>query len=661
MDGKDLLQEQLKIGDDISQVVTDHGTAQQTLSKSLDEIRALAPENVERDFSELVFSCNIEQDVLDVALEPYRSNKPDMSVDEAEKLLKNPKKRAIMFVAVYCHKNPGLVPKDVLTMLPEVSVATNYAEFEQQITDLLNPQHGFFTVTGEEPVVENNKFEEIAVKDRAESYAKQALKANLPADLVKRAQARVTAETNSYEKFEQIIDTILSEDEAQEKQEQARDLRLQRAIKNDLQKIWNDKNPVATLKSLLYKTYNTTAVEVPELCAELDGCPELKLNIYKKPVYSIIHQVEKDFVADAMNRCLAKWENNAVVEGIITNYLDSLGVPEDKREKNRASLLEVLPDNIRNQTAPDTWKQYEAVCIITQRQLGDESDITSQVFSNDEASVEFGARMETYIDDGVPIDAAQRQASEDYCHDMPEEQQISLFGKVGQFTGRAIRFKYEAAADMENLMRDSLGEYADQYFEKREAVKARKEELRRIKEESKAELARQKVEMKAEQAKERAERREEDKERQREEKEEERMRRREEKQMQRGAGYNNGYGNSRYQDSRYGANTGYGNTGMFGRGGGFGRGSYGTGGYGGYGRGGNFAPQIPLPFIMLLVHIVIGLLCFIFLGGAKTAFVAAGLLLASFGFFRKQLNEPNAIPMVLGGYGLVVVAFVFLL
>lgn len=626
MNGKDLLNQQLNGLQSVDAIVNEHVVNVAQLESTASKLT--------NDYASLSFRCNVEPDVLAAIVKAYEKANANPSVTDLEAGLNQGKSRASMFASYYA-KQTGLPRKQVYEYLTECPVSMNYETYSAVLQEEISPSHGFFEVTNESGVTVTATKNDVP-EERKNDYRERALSNGYPEELVERAIEQMTDTVTIYSQFESLMEKIVDADIEKEREQKAGNARLMKAIRNDLQKLWNDKNIVSTCATALYNTYNTTAVSPAELCEELRDSSELKLDIYRESIYSITHQVKRPFVADAVNACLAKWENSPVITGLINNYLDSIGVPEEEREANKKSLLKVLPDNIRSQTAPDVWKQYQAVCIITGRNLGAEADASADIFETQDSATDFAARMESYIDDGVPYDAAQRQAVEDYYQDISEEERLSIFGHAGKFVGKAIKFKYDAADSFNSLIEQSLGDKAPMYFEHREEIQARKQELKRIKQENKVAIQQAKLEKKLEQIKEPKP------EIQREPKQHTTI--------------GNGFGNARYQDTRYSSGYGQMGYGGYNQGSMFGRQRYGANSGYGY-SGGNFAPRIPVFMMAILIHVIVALLCFLFFGVGKSIFPVAGLLLATFGFIRKRLNEPNAIVMIIAGYAVTVLAF----
>lgn len=611
------------------------------------------------DLGQVSFKTNVEYEVVEELIREYIKKHPDLNEGRAVTLFTSESDRAMMFRTLYLFKhNVSAADKDkIKSEFSTVPMTDTYAEYENKVSDALgvvtedNQSHGFFKVVQEVP--SEDKEVEDAVENASDAvlltrFKERALKEDFPEDLVNRAADKATADTDTYAKFEQLLDSVLDEDTEKEEQDRARDLRLHRAIRSDLQRLRNDPDPVNTLRVAIYNNYNTDAVSPAELCEELKDSPELRLNVYEKPIFSIILQIKKPFVEEGINRCLAKWENNEVVDGVINSYLDCLGVPDEEREANRKDLIDVLPDNIKNQTAPDRWKEFKAVEYITHKNLGDEADATEEVFDDPEAFVEYGAAFENYVEDGVPYDAAARQATEDYYHSKPEEEQMNIFGKLGSFYGKAVKLKYDAADSFDSVVRDSLGDRADDYYAAKEERDARKAEKRAASDARKQQIQQQRDEAKEERRQQRAAEREEDRQYRREQKrldQEAKAKNRRSDPNYGKPGYSTEpYGKYAYEDPRRTHNTGT-----------HGRSSYDAESES------NFAPHLSTLIIAILANLVIGLLTFVFFGGTATAFVAIGLIIATFGFARKQVNEPGSYFMIGGGYCLCVIALIVMI
>lgn len=491
--------------------------------------------------------------------------------------------------------------------------------------------------------------------DRLKEAVKAMLDLGYESNLVERARVEAKGDITSTDAFEQLIAKIMKDEKDAAARERARVERIKDSIHDELERLKASKHPHKHLKDLIRKEYNTSAVELCDLFNYVKDNPELRLDIYEQPVYSLTMQIKKQFVADAIQRGLDAWKNCEMCDAYVENYLNAIGVPPELYEKNKRTLVESLSSQYRDDVAPDNWKAFKAVRFLThQEQSGadEDADIKDRIFNNEEDAINYTARLENYVEEDIPIDMANSQACEDYYNDLDDEDKMSVAGRVGQFAGRVVRLKYDLAEDMEDMMRASLGEHADEYFAQREAVKARKAEIKAAKWEAKQEAKEQ-----------RREEREEEREQRREEKREERAADREERKARaanpnyNNTRYGNGYGNSRYYDNRYGVNNygyGYRRGGLFGRGRNQGYGGYGD--YGGYGRGANFAPRIPMMLVIVFIHIIVALLFWIFLSKSSAIIAIVGLVISTFGFVRQKTGEKGSIAMIGGGYVLAAIA-----
>lgn len=633
------------------------------------------------DIATLSMLCHVESDVVEDIVRQYEENGAEVTTEQLQHVLSNERNRAKLFRRVAQMRGRSVEG------LPETCAPIeNFATYLTGGTT----SAGFFEVVGDN-VAEN------VSKDTWLSWKRRAIDSGCAKTFVEAVIQEKPAVT-SYEEFIQYVADYADKTNAE-------DAYLAKIAARDLEKLRRDDCPAKTLADAIRRTYNTTAVTTEELCEELRDCKELRLHIYDNIIFSLIIQIEASFVAEGVRNCLERWATSPVVQSIVDQYLASLGVTQDDYEENFQALIDALPDMYRNEDSPDVWKAYKSVEIIKQNTHGEDYDCTKDVFDNDEDASEFCARTQVYVDNGVPQQAAVAQASEDVLAMQDEDVRSGLnpeefFMKAASLAGRAVQYRYNISDNMERTFRESLGDYADVYDANRERAAAKRAAMAEsakstignlrnkvsrvsldksdygdvadseeniglsVKEEARmkrAEYKRQEALNREELAhQERIERDEMNK--------QARLDRYQEKLDNRGQSRmrndprmrnNTGYGNSGYGMNGYGGYNSYGGYnqrgGMFGRRGGMG-GYGGYSGYGGYGRGGNFAPRIPTIVIAILINLVIGLLFWVMFKGVKASFATVGLIIATFGFARKQMREPNAIPMIIVGYILVVLA-----
>lgn len=423
---------------------------------------------------------------------------------------------------------------------------------------------------------------------------------------------------------------------------------LKETIANEIIKLKHSRvSPQKMIDDKLYEKYNSTAVYASEVLTYVT-CgnsykEKLNVELYESESISVLLQLECKWLQEVIDNIIANWSSPYISE-YVEHYLKTIGVKEDEYESNKKTLIENLPDTIRNEDSPETYKQWRAIDIIcngdTRKKFAandgsdtivkddfDISGLSDAIFGETTRAIDYSAKLENYIDDGVPVRAADAYATEEVLEDMPEEESEPFMTKAGSFAGRVIGLKYEAANNFEEAMRESLGPHADEWIENREKVKQRKQELREKKLEQKQELKDRKLELEQEL----------------------KLKEQGQKILASAQPVQNVVNPVYTQQGRHSQR--------------YGQPQYATNGYRASGRRGtagggrDFAPYIPLPVLMAGVHLIVALFIFLLFGNKTGTFASIGLVVASLGFLKQKMQEPKAVPVIIGGYAIVVVAF----
>lgn len=474
-------------------------------------------------------------------------------------------------------------------------------------------------------------------------YRERALADGYGETVVEAALDVATEAVESYADFEDVIDSVIRRMNDEKAKEEQKARRLKESVNIELDKLRRMQKPAEHLTKLIYKYYNTTAVTALEMLYETEHDERLNLEVYEEPVYSLIMQIKEQWIEDLINDCLAKWENNPVVDGYIEKYLNYLGTPEEQYEQAKMDLISFLPENIQNESSPVVYKQFKAVQLILQENSGENYDASEEVLRDEANMTEYMARFEGLTEEGVPFEAARAEATEATYNyytedDCDESKDFSDFVKTaGQFVGKAVNLKCTIAKTFEDAMYEGMGEYADTYRENREKIKERKAEIRA-----------RKAEMRHEREMANLAREEKEAEWEHEQKMEEARHPKQQQYYDDQRGYNRTYGDNRDYNRTY--NRDYGRNGR----------NYDSR----YNRRydaarRDFAPQIPIPVMMGVVHLVVFLLVWIMFGTPYNVVCGVGLVVALFGFIRTRVHEPNAVPMMVGGYAVAGLGILF--
>lgn len=255
-------------------------------------------------------------------------------------------------------------------------------------------------------------------------------------------------------------------------------------------------NPAEYLDKRIQTVYNTTAVTAIELIDTVGTeNPYLHLDFFGEVYLSLICQISENWVRLMIERCLAKWIDNTVVSDYVDSYLhcEHPDYTPEQLVESRTELINLLPDSIREENSPDLYKEFKAVELLLQKRNIDHSE---NMFQTSDDVIEYCASFEDYIEDDVPYVAANAQASEDFVQ---AREKKPLSERTGNLIGSVIKFKYNTAKSFEDAMRESLGEYADTYFDNRDLIKQKK-----LQHKQERQLLREEMKMKREELKQQA-------------------------------------------------------------------------------------------------------------------------------------------------------------
>lgn len=463
-------------------------------------------------------------------------------------------------------------------------------------------------------------------------YKRQAENDGYAETAINEAVKLVTSEVATYNDFEKLIDKAMTRMKSDEEDAEQRKLRIKKSIQLEIDKLCKITDIASYADSVLSATYSTSAVTAMDLIKSASD-EELQLDLYQEPVFSIILQINKPWVAERVSSILAGWESREYPKLFVENYLRSINVAEEDFDKNKADLIKFLPDVMQAEKSPDIYKQFKAVQLILQHKDPDgEDDLAEKIFSQTESMIEYDATFQNEMEDGTPSLAASACATE-AAIDSIVDKSVDLAGAAGAFCGKVVSLKYKTAKNFDDMMMESMGEYGDAWLENKEASRVRRAELKQRKQELKHEAALHKAELKAEM----------------------KVKEAEAKAavpppvhynvndipsgpVQVHPAYQQHFGRSQQNDYNQHDNRNY------------------SRGRQSVVHNGNFAPQIPMPLIVAAINVIAGLLIWAIFGKSTAIFSAIGLVVAFCGFIKQKFNESGAILTIIGGYALTAVA-----
>ena len=372
--------------------------------------------------------------------------------------------------------------------------------------------------------------------------------------------------------------------------------------------------------TILQSTYNTTAVTVLDILSR--ATPEqLNLDTFEREMYSVILQINSEWVKEAVQDTLNKWEEeHEYATHYINSYLESIGIPQEQWEDNKKSLLNALPRVYATENSPEIYKQYLAVMIIRNGQKDDTStvDLSEKIFAETKRVIEYSAVAECELEMGTPSKLASAKATERVIKEYEKEEPIpdkGIAGKAGSLVGKVINFKYETANNFEEMFKESLGDHGDEWEQHRAEIKERKEAIKKYKEELKYKQKIAELERK----------------------------------------HQNDLAEDRWKDEmrRSNLNTTAGATYQYN--------VYGSRrGYGAYNNCSNMKPKFPMLLFGPLINVLLCVIFFFMLSLPHFIFCGIGLILSAFGYFMcfNTNKRTEALLTILAGYAITLVSII---
>ncbi len=348
----------------------------------------------------------------------------------------------------------------------------------------------------------------------------------------------------------------------------------------------------------------------------------LKLIYFKELVYSLICQFDKPWVQDCIKVCMQKWNRNIEVVTYITRFLQEQGYDTTDFDACISAIVANAPTLIANDPAPDLWKTYYLLHEIYQDANPDFANMVTLKINSGPSRMSFAKHYEDHLYNDMPEQVANQKAYEDVAEENP-----GLFAKAGSVVGRVMNFKYDCSKNFNDALRQNLGDNADAYFAQREQQQA----LRQQQKQQRYFEAQQRNDPNF-------------------------LYQQQMMQQRQNASY---YGQSQY--SQYYNNLQNNQQDLFGQ---LNNGLFNQQNTGLFEQQPqnffdprmqnvqprDFAPKIPPFGIAIIAHVIIVLLTWLLAPAMSAFFMTAGLAVATFGWIRQKIGEPNAVTFMVGGY-----------
>lgn len=497
-----------------------------------------------------------------------------------------------------------------------------------------------------DPVKEEEKKREDDFQLLLPDYVNKARGEGFPEDPV--VAAAKIANCNNCKSYDDFKDLVVKSLEPVEEEKPAVDRRLVKAVDYEIRtKLSKIDNIGQYLANLINGVYHTTAAGVVDVLYHAEFDEEFKdnlnLEVYQTPMYSVILQIESEWVGKLIQKTVAAWDGHTVVQNQIDAYIDSLGgpkVPGDYESEYKA-LIDILPENLKNENSPDLYKAYRAMLLL-QRDNTDpylQKEFESKLLNNADAYETYASEVEFDMLDGTPSEAASYDASSVAYEQFTEEEKSGLNVKVAKTLANAvgwgINLKADAVQAYSDTLKSTIGE--ENYIAYEENKETKRLEREAAHELRKAQHAAEKEERRAEKAEE---------ERVKSQQQQQQTQQQAQQQPQKSRSlfgrnhdeyydnrYRNQYMNSRYANhNHYGYNQGY-NSRAYGQ--------------------GNYSPQVPIWLTVSLLNIIIGLIIWLVCGKTLAIISAVGLVISTVGFLKQKHGEKGSVLTIVVGYCIV--------
>lgn len=275
--------------------------------------------------------------------------------------------------------------------------------------------------------------------------------------MIDNAAGHATGNIHTYEDFEELIGQTMDAVEAAEVQRIRKMARIQKSIDMEINNLSQMDNVAQHADNLIQRTYNTTAVTALDILKRATDS-ELRLEVFKEPIYSLIIQMKRDWVANHISAIHNSWETNQFPRKYVEGFLKSRHIEEPAFTKAKQDLVSILPTTMQSEHSPSVYKQFRAVQLMTQQRLRpDASDNFTSILENPKYPVEYMNTLEHGLDGGMPAIAASTYATQTAIRYVIYGGKTSMAACV--FCEKAIGIHYKAAKTYDGMLQECLGKY----------------------------------------------------------------------------------------------------------------------------------------------------------------------------------------------------------
>lgn len=364
---------------------------------------------------------------------------------------------------------------------------------------------------------------------------------------------------------------------------------------------------------------------------------ELEVETYSNPVYALIKNMDTPTVKAAVDRSIAALEGEEFTEQVNAMLMETTVAFGSVVEEKRRSLLELanrIPQLV-GKVAPDNYKLWYLITRSHAYKDNQPNNMLPAIYADNQLAVQHQALTQQYMYSGLPqctaLDASFREVVIDIGEQKAKEK--GLVDKAGKVIGTIAATPAKCKMSVEEAMYEAMGDYGDTWKSNNEAAKEYRRQL--AEEKRKRDFELKKLGMQLEQqARFEAEQRElqeayAKRDRAMEEARASLARATEQRRAFRQA-QESYYSNADHM--KYDRRNGYSQF------------------------NGDFAPQIPIPVLMLLVNLIVCLFLWLIFGNTVGMISAFGAVIATIGLFLYKSERDKGILITVAGYVLVVLA-----
>ncbi len=193
--------------------------------------------------------------------------------------------------------------------------------------------------------------------------------------------------------------------------------------------------------------------------------PELlQLDEYEKPLYALCFLYQEPFVKEILEEINHDYDTKESVRKYIVEYFQAQGASTNEEIKERMQqAVQALPTALQSEPTCNNFKICKYI-ELSETEYGRTANITDALFENKKAVASYGGEMEVLIEQGTPIEVANRIASSNTAKKF----------NLSSVLAAPVKMKYKIRDSVEESIAEGLGEHKYEYLARQDAIRAEK-------------------------------------------------------------------------------------------------------------------------------------------------------------------------------------------